>query len=159
MRPSIVFAVAAALALSAVTAEAKKKKIVSNGCTMEQLQSSRASACIDKAEKDLKNGSRYTHMVFCGAEFGSTGMACCKTGDSRTFACEPIRVAQPPSDHTPVTGGVLEPGPKQRPPHMTIPGSGGILEQGPSLGTSGPSATGTPVGGSAPPAPRPHIIR
>lgn len=140
----VAIAMAVAL-LSATASEAKPKKPVSNGCTMEQIMSPRASACIDKLEQDVINGVYYVHNVFCGGEFGSTGMACCKTDGVRIFACKAIMIAQPPKTHGPLSGAVLDRGEKTTPPRDRIPTGGGLLEPSSGFGTQGPSATGTPL--------------
>lgn len=138
------------LAASAADAKPKKPRL-SNGCTMEQIQSPQASSCIDKLEQDVINGHYYVHNVFCGGEFG--GMACCKTDGVRIFACKSLMIAQPPKTHGPLSGAVLDRGEKSTPPRATTTTGGGILEPSSGFGTQGPSATGTPLAPVAPATP------
>ena len=57
-----------------VIAEAKPKK-VSNGCTVEQIQSPSSAACLKQAENDVLNDRATVHALYCS----STGkILCCE---------------------------------------------------------------------------------
>ena len=47
---------------------AKPRKIVSNGCTAEQIQSNFGSSCVGQMEQDLINNRSYTHVMFCNGD-------------------------------------------------------------------------------------------
>lgn len=77
------------------SAAAKPKKIVSNGCTMEQIQSPAAGRCIDKMEDDILHNRPTYHAVYCS----STGrMLCCRydqAGNTVDHSCEIISMRRP----------------------------------------------------------------
>jgi hypothetical protein len=88
-------------------AEAKPKKVVSNGCTAEQIQAPSAGPCIDQLEKDVIAGVAYPHALFCDA----TGVYCCQSDGTRTFGCKKvsaIKVIKTPIANPPTK---LKPGP------------------------------------------------
>lgn len=142
--------------LAATSVEAKPKKTY-NVCTAEQVQSPAGKKCIDKNYEPAELAALNVYDLHCGS---NGTMLCCKRHKGTGKAvCTQVQRAISASDRPISTDGVLDPGPKKRAPGVAGPIGGGILEQGPGLGTSGPSATGTPVGGSvAPPAPRPGKI-
>ena len=84
--PSVSLIVMVGLALAVLPASAKPKKIVSNGCTAEQIQSPGGSRCVDKMEQDLLNNVAYPHFVMCD----ETGAYCCQGDSTRTFGCKKI---------------------------------------------------------------------
>ena len=59
---------------------AKPKKIVSNGCTAQQIQSPAASPCIDQMERDVMAGSSIIHAVYCSS---SGAILCCQYEGNR----------------------------------------------------------------------------
>lgn len=75
-----------AIALLTTEADAKPKKIVSNGCTAEQIQAPSASHCIDQLEQDVIDGVAYPHALFCDV----TGVYCCQSDGTRTFGCKKV---------------------------------------------------------------------
>ncbi|QDZ02815.1 hypothetical protein FQ775_21940 [Nitratireductor mangrovi] len=93
--PLSILALGAVLTLPAVSAMAKPKKIVSNGCTMEQIQSPAAGGCIDKMEDDILNNRPTYHAVYCS----STGrILCCRydqAGNTVDHSCEIIGNRRP----------------------------------------------------------------
>lgn len=104
MRPSVSFRLALAailsfalialvsLLLTAQPLTAKPKKIVSNGCTAEQIQSPGGSRCVDKMEQDILNNVAYPHFVMCD----ETGSYCCQGDGTRTFGCKKISSLRAP---------------------------------------------------------------
>lgn len=92
----------AAPLLSAGNAEAKPKKIVSQGCTVEQIQAPSSSGCLDKLEQDIKDGVAYPHSLFCD----ETGVYCCQGDGTRTFGCKKVSALSkaPGSTVAPNTG-------------------------------------------------------
>lgn len=112
MRVCSMLFVASLILFGAVApASAKPKKIVSEGCTAEQIQSSTASPCVDKMQDDiLHNRPRY-HYVYCS----STGaILCCEadasTGQTVDHSCQILSrripgqvIAPPPATVQPLT--------------------------------------------------------
>ncbi len=92
----------AAPMLYAAKAEAKPKKIVSQGCTVEQIQAPSSSGCLDKLEQDIKDGVAYPHSLFCD----ETGVYCCQGDGTRTFGCKKVSALSkaPGSTAAPNTG-------------------------------------------------------
>ena len=109
------------LTMSAQPAIAKPRSTFM-GCTVAQIQSPRASACIDQMQKDIMAGYAYPHFVMCDA----TGMYCCQGDNVRTFNCRAIRATSPVKS-------------------FSVPLPGGLLEPTPRLLPNPPSPTGTPV--------------
>jgi hypothetical protein len=95
---SLAAAVIALAALAAAPAEAKPKKIVSNGCTVEQIQSAPAGQCIDKMQDDIMHNRPTYHALYCS----STGrMLCCEydqAGNTVDHSCEVLNISRPRYD-------------------------------------------------------------
>lgn len=64
--------------LAPLSVWAKPRKIVSNGCTAEQIQSNFGSSCVDQMEQDLMNNRSYTHVMFCNGD----DRQCCTVDNS-----------------------------------------------------------------------------
>lgn len=110
-------ALLAALAVTA-PAEAKPKRIVSNGCTAEQIQSPKAAQCINKLEQDIMSGSATYHALYCSS---SGALLCCQydqSGNVLDHSCEVQRMSRPPLD------AVVAPG-TLAPPSLSDQSSGG----------------------------------
>lgn len=89
----LVTVLAAGMGGFADPASARKKKIVSNGCTMEQIQSKAAGVCIDKNTDDILNHLPTHHAVYCSP---SGAMLCCKydnqSGKAIASSCKKIGI-------------------------------------------------------------------
>ena len=100
------------LLLVAAPANARPK-VLSNGCTGEQLQSAAAGQCIDQMQDDILNNRPTFHAVYCS---GVGTMRCCEydaqTGATIDHSCRLISRANPtifpPQSLT--TSGLVEPG-------------------------------------------------
>lgn len=84
-------ALGVAMTLSVGTSTAiAKPKIVSNGCTAQQIQTPEAGQCIDKMQDDILHNRATTHAVYCS----STGrLLCCEydaQGNTVDHSCEII---------------------------------------------------------------------
>jgi hypothetical protein len=73
-------------------------------------------------------------------------LCCARVGGTGKATCTSALTAIPASDRPNTSGGVLDPGPKQRPRRDAISTGGGILDGGPDFGSQGPAATGAPLG-------------
>jgi hypothetical protein len=83
------------IALSAVALPALSAGTTMLGCTVKQVQSREAKACIEKGEKDLLADRPDQHAVVCI----STGMKCCiikKNNTADTSKCEDLPGQSPP---------------------------------------------------------------
>ena len=89
---------------------AKPKKIVLNGCTMEQVQSNFGKSCIDQASTDLLEGHSYYHTIICNGN----EMQCCtkdtKTGAILTCRKPPFSRVMPGGQGPSSSGSVLSRG-------------------------------------------------
>ncbi|GKS57219.1 hypothetical protein YTPLAS18_07460 [Nitrospira sp.] len=112
MRLSMTFVMCAMMAFMAEITEpsgalAKPKKIVSNGCTVEQLQSNFGESCGRQMEQDLINNRSYTHVMFCNGG----QMTCCTVSNSNNQVLNCRRPAgsalQLPLSGTSMTGSVM----------------------------------------------------
>jgi|GEM_PF-2461386 len=56
-----------------------KPKAVSNGCTVDQIQSNFGNSCVDQMEQDIINNRSYTHALVCNG-----GEKLCCTTDNTT---------------------------------------------------------------------------
>lgn len=101
-------AILAALAVAG-PAEAKPKKIVSNGCTVEQIQSPAAGQCIDKMQDDIMHNRPTFHALYCS----STGrMLCCQydqAGNTVDHSCEILNMSRPKHDVLAPNTGTIAP--------------------------------------------------
>ena len=66
--------------------DARPKKIVSNGCTMDQIQSNFGNSCVSQMEQDILSGKPYTHALLC-----SGGQMLCCTYDNTTNQIQTCR--------------------------------------------------------------------
>ena len=86
---------------------ARAKKIVNNGCTVEQLQSNFGESCGKQMEQDLINNRSYTHVMFCNGG----QMTCCTVSNSTNQVLNCRRPAgsalQLPLSGTSMTGSVM----------------------------------------------------
>lgn len=73
------------LALPA-SSDAKPRKIVSNGCTVDQIQSNFGNSCVDQMEQDIIGNKPYTHALLC-----SGGQMVCCTYDNSTNQVQTCR--------------------------------------------------------------------
>ena len=100
------------LAVAVTPAEARQK-ILSNGCTGAQIQSAKASQCIDKMEYDVRTNKPYTHALYCSS---SGALLCCvyQDGQQLPASCEVLSGVPKPnqSDFDPnlLNGGTLDGG-------------------------------------------------
>ena len=100
------------LAVAVTPAEARQK-ILSNGCTGAQIQSAKASQCIDKMEYDVRTNKPYNHALYCSS---SGALLCCvyKDGAQVPASCEVLSGVPKPnqSDFDPnlLNGGSLDGG-------------------------------------------------
>jgi len=90
MRHQVVVSVLALVLIVPSVAGAKPKK--SNGCTMAQIQSAAASACMAKLDADVMSGNPTTHALYCS----STGaLLCCEytaTGQVVDHSCTVVGI-------------------------------------------------------------------
>jgi hypothetical protein len=108
--PAVLLATALALLLLGIApAEAKPKKIVSNGCTAEQILAPKAAQCLDQLEADIISGSATHHALYCSSS-GAT--LCCEyddTGATVPHSCTVLSRANPeifsPTTHGSLSGG------------------------------------------------------
>jgi hypothetical protein len=148
-----------AIGVSTNSVDARIKGKDVNGCTQKDLDSPLSKSCAKKEMNRLLNSSK------SGIRSGSAGYAllcsaagnrCCRISEGGLVvpgSCSSTLTGIPVSDRPDTSGGVLDPGPKQRPRRDTISTGGGILDPGPGFGSQGPAATGAPLstgGGSAP---------
>jgi hypothetical protein len=139
--------------LAATSVEAKKKTY--NTCTVKQIGSESGASCLDKNYTPGALAVKVVYGLYCG---GNGTMLCCKQDSvsGKIITCSSVLTATPVSDRPKTSGGVLDPGPKQRPRRDAISTGGGILEPGLGGGFDprGPASTGAPLStgrGSAPP--------
>lgn len=66
--------------------DSKPRKIVSNGCTMDQIQSNFGNSCVDQMEQDIIGNKPYTHALLC-----SGGQMLCCTYDNTTNQIQTCR--------------------------------------------------------------------
>lgn len=99
---AIVVAVVGLIMMIPSEAPARPKKIVLNGCTMDQVQSVFGQSCNRQAEQDLLNGRGYTHVQMCNGD----EMQCC-TRDNKTQAILNCRKPARPAGSLPTTQGGL----------------------------------------------------
>jgi hypothetical protein len=134
-----------ALSMAAPATGAQRKQ---HGCTAGQIQSPQGAKCVDK-NKNLPSNATYSYVLYCS----STGkLMCCQydNGSIKDHSCsiaEPLR--RPKSVSAP-PGGSLAPesGGPRRP---SVAPTGGLLDPAPGLNPITPAATGSPLGGAAPP--------
>ena len=92
MRCQVVVSVLVLALIVPSVAGAKPKK--SNGCTMTQIQSAAASACMAKLDADVSSGSPTQHFLYCS----STGaMLCCEytsSGGVVDHSCTVVGIRQ-----------------------------------------------------------------
>ncbi|ODT46796.1 MAG: hypothetical protein ABS70_00320 [Nitrospira sp. SCN 59-13] len=93
--------------------DARPKKIVSNGCTMDQIQSNFGNSCVNQMEQDIMGNKPYTHALLC-----SGGQMLCCTYDNTT---NQIQTCRKPAGSGLMTGAIGSVG---------ISGTAGIQRRG-----------------------------
>jgi hypothetical protein len=95
-------------------------KHFSSSCTMSDIQSPRAAACIRQAEQDILNDAPYSHFVICSNDGANavcgSDMCCCQKG----HGCTAI-IARAPQIRPGLLEGALELSPTTRPSPLGTP--------------------------------------
>lgn len=73
------------LALPAAS-DAKPRKPLVNGCTVDQIQSNFGNSCVDQMQQDIMGNKPYTHALLC-----SGGQMLCCTYDNTTNQIQTCR--------------------------------------------------------------------
>jgi hypothetical protein len=148
--------VAAQLAAMSVSASGKPS-IGLTSCKKKQIkkfqESKGGKKCTAKQTQDVVSSSATIHGIYCSS---SGEVLCCEYKDGKVVngSCETIKEVRVPFKPRPLENKATTSGKAER---VTRPGpldggpQGGILEPNRGLSGTGPSATGSPIGGASSP--------